>query len=73
MIAALLSGTAASPWMRAALRYGAVALAIPMLLLAVRARASGRNLRKAEKILSLRERHLTCVTGIDITGSPSTD
>jgi len=36
MIATLLGGFAASPWGRAALRYGAIALAVLLFLLALR-------------------------------------
>lgn len=36
MIAALLTGIAASPWMRAILRYGAITLAVLLFLLALR-------------------------------------
>ena len=42
MIAALLTGIAANPWMRAALRYGAIALAVLLFLLSIR-RAGERN------------------------------
>ena len=35
MIAALVTGIAAAPWMRAALRYGAIALAVLLFLLAL--------------------------------------
>ena len=36
MIAALLTGFAATPWARAALRYGAIALTIVLFLLSIR-------------------------------------
>lgn len=36
MIAGLLTGIAASPWVRAALRYGAIVLAVLLFLLALR-------------------------------------
>ena len=36
MIAGLLTGIAASPWVRAALRYGAIALAMTLFLFAFR-------------------------------------
>lgn len=36
MIGTLLTGIAATPWMRAALRYGAIALTIVLFLLALR-------------------------------------
>ena len=47
VIAGLLTGFAASPWMRAALRYGAIAVAIVLLLLSIR-RSGGRVGRIAE-------------------------
>jgi len=49
MIAALLTGIAASPWVRAALRYGAIALAVILFLLALR-RAGERAGRMAERL-----------------------
>ena len=49
MIAALLTGIAAVPWMRAALRYGAIALAVLLFLLALR-RAGERAGRLAERL-----------------------
>jgi hypothetical protein len=49
MITALLTGLAASPWARAALRYGAVALAIALFLLSIR-RAGERAGRLAERL-----------------------
>ena len=49
MIAALLTGFAASPWTRAALRYGAVALAVLLFLLALR-RSGERTGRLAERL-----------------------
>jgi len=49
MIGALLSGTIASPWARAALRYGAVALTILLFLLSIR-RAGERVGRLAERL-----------------------
>ncbi len=36
MIAALFTGIASAPWMRAALRYGAIALAVLLFLLSLR-------------------------------------
>lgn len=36
MIAGLLTGIATSPWMRAALRYGAIVLAVILFLVALR-------------------------------------
>lgn len=49
MIASLLGGTAASPWIRAALRYGALALTILLFLLSIR-RAGERAGRLAERL-----------------------
>ncbi|WP_020084966.1 hypothetical protein [Hyphomicrobium zavarzinii] len=48
MIAALFTGIAAAPWMRAALRYGAIALAVFLFLLSLR--RSGRAGRLAERL-----------------------
>lgn len=49
MIATLLGGFAASPWGRAALRYGAIALAVLLFLLALR-RSGERAGRFAEHL-----------------------
>lgn len=49
MISALLTGIAASPWMRAALRYGAIVLAVLLFLLALR-RSGERAGRLAERL-----------------------
>jgi hypothetical protein len=49
MIAALFTGIAAAPWTRAALRYGAIALALLLFLLALR-RAGKRAGRLAERL-----------------------
>lgn len=49
MIAGLLTGIAASPWVRAALRYGAIALTILLFLLALR-RSGERTGRLAERL-----------------------
>ena len=49
MIGALLAGTAAAPWMRAALRYGAIALAVLLFLLTLR-RSGERAGRLAERL-----------------------
>jgi len=49
VIAALFTGIAAAPWMRAALRYGAIALAVLLFLLALR-RSGGRAGRLAERL-----------------------
>lgn len=49
MIAALLTGIAASPWVRAALRYGAIALAVLLFLLSLR-RSGERTGRLAERL-----------------------
>ena len=49
MITTLLSGIAAGPWMRAALHYGAIALAILLFLLSIR-RSGERVGRIAERL-----------------------
>jgi hypothetical protein len=49
MIAALFTGLAASPWARAALRYGAIALAVFLFLLTLR-RSGERAGRLAERL-----------------------
>ena len=49
MIAALLTGSATSPWMRAAFRYGAIALAVLLFLLSLR-RSGERAGRLAERL-----------------------
>ena len=49
MIAYLLTGIAASPWSRAALRYGAIAIAVLLFLLALR-RSGERAGRIAERL-----------------------
>ncbi|QFQ88707.1 hypothetical protein F8A10_14700 [Paracoccus kondratievae] len=49
MITTLLTGFAASPWIRAALRYGAIALAVLLFLFALR-RSGERAGRLAERL-----------------------
>ena len=49
MIASLLNGIAASPWVRAALRYGAIVLAVLLFLLALR-RSGERMGRLTERL-----------------------
>lgn len=49
MIGTLLGGIATSPWMRAALRYGAIVLAVLLFLLALR-RTGERAGRLAERL-----------------------
>jgi len=49
VIAGLLSGIAASPWVRAALRYGAIALATLLFLVALR-RSGERAGRLPERL-----------------------
>ena len=49
MIAGLLTGIATSPWMRATLRYGAIALAVLLFLLSLR-RSGERVGRLAERL-----------------------
>lgn len=48
MIATLLGGIVASPWVRAALRYGAIALTVVLFLLSLR-RSGERTGRLAER------------------------
>ena len=49
MTAGLLTGIATSPWMRAALRYGAIALAVILFLLSIR-RSGERVGRISERL-----------------------
>ncbi len=49
MITALFTGIAAAPWMRAALRYGAIAIAVFLFLLSLR-RSGERAGRLAERL-----------------------
>ena len=49
MIASILGGIAASPWMRAALRYGAIAITIVLFMLSIR-RSGERVGRIAERL-----------------------
>lgn len=49
MIAALFTGIAVAPWMRAALRYGAIALAVLLFLFTLR-RSGERAGRSAERL-----------------------
>jgi len=49
VIAGLLTGIATSPWMRAALRYGAIVLAVLLFLLSLR-RSGERAGRLAERL-----------------------
>ena len=49
MIAALLTGIAASPWVRAAVRYGAIVLAVLLFLISLR-RSGERAGRLAERL-----------------------
>lgn len=51
VIAVLLGGIAASPWMRAALRYGAIALAVLLFLLSLR-QSGERAGRLAERLVT---------------------
>ena len=51
MIASILGGIAAIPWMRAALRYGAITLTIVLFLLSIR--------RSGERVGRLEERFET--------------
>lgn len=49
MIARLVTGTATSPWMRAALRYGAITLAVLLFLFSLR-RSGERAGRLVERL-----------------------
>ncbi len=49
MIGGLLTGIAVSPWVRAALRYGAIVLAVLLFLLSIR-RSGERAGRLAERL-----------------------
>ena len=54
MIATMLGGIAASPWMRAARRYGTIALVIVLFLLSIR--RSGERVGRLEERLETREK-----------------
>ena len=54
MIGALLAGFATNPWFRTALRYGTIALAVLLFLLALR-RSGERTGRLAERLETLEE------------------
>lgn len=67
MIAALLTGFAASPWTRAALRYGAIVLAVLLFLLSLRrfGERAGRlaeRLETTEKAYDVQRRMLEAAT-----------
>jgi hypothetical protein len=54
MIASILGGIAANPWARAALRYGAIALAILLFLLSIR--RSGESVGRLAERLETRDK-----------------
>jgi hypothetical protein len=56
MIGGLLTGPATSPWMRAALRYGAIVLAVLLFLLALR-RSGERAGRLVEQLDIMEKTH----------------
>lgn len=56
MIARLVTGIATSPWMRAALRYGAITLAVLLFLLSLR-RSGERAGRVAERLETVERTH----------------
>ncbi len=56
MIGAVLTGCAARPWMQAALRYGAIALAVLLFLVALR-RSAERAGRLAERLETTEKAH----------------
>ena len=67
MIATLLTGFAATPWARAALRYGTIALAIVLFLLSIRRSGEriGRiaeHLETTEKAKEIQRRMLEVAT-----------
>ena len=70
MIAALLTGIAGSPWMRAVLRYGAVALAVLLFLLALR-RSGERAGRLAERLETSEKTNVKADWNFPCTGSRS--
>jgi hypothetical protein len=57
VIATLLAGMVSSPWARATLRYGVLALTVLLFLLSIR-RAGERAGRMAEKINDIQHRML---------------
>ena len=59
MITALFTGLTASPWARAALRYGAIALAVLLFLLAFR-RSGERAGRLAERLETTEKANARC-------------
>ena len=59
MIAALFTGISAAPWMRSALRYGAIALAVCRFLFALR-RSGERAGRLAERLETWTPRRTGC-------------
>jgi hypothetical protein len=61
VIAVLLGRIAASPWMRAALRYGAIALAVLLFLLSLR--RSGERVGRLAERLEPRRRPMTSNAG----------
>ncbi|WP_371060274.1 hypothetical protein [Rhodosalinus sp. 5P4] len=56
MIARLVTGIATSPWMRAALRYGAIALAVLLFLFSLR-RSGERAGRLVERLETMEKMH----------------
>ena len=56
MIAGLLAGLATRPWARTALRYGAIAMAVLLFLLALR-RSGERAGRMAERLETTEKAH----------------
>ena len=56
MIGAVLGGIAASPWVRAALRYAAIVLAVLLFLLALR-RSGEKAGRLAERLETMEKAH----------------
>jgi hypothetical protein len=71
VIAALLTGIAASPWMRAAMRYGAIALAVLLFLLSLR-RSGERSGRLAERLETMEKANDVQRQMLGGCGAPST-
>ena len=70
MIASLLAWVAASPWARAALRYGLLALTVLLFLLSIR-RAGERAGRLAERLETTEKANEIQSRMLDAAGSPS--
>jgi hypothetical protein len=69
VIAGLLTGIAASPWVRAVLRYGAIALAVLLVLLSLR-RSGERAGRLAERLEATEKANYGSLSAAWRGGSP---